>query len=186
MKRRVVSLVVFLALATGAPVAAGAPEDEDALVDALKGTPPQVQERLLEGVLSIYMWKMTEAVALTDEQASQTFPKIRESFQARWRSAARRRALLRTFERAIEAPANRKVRTERVDRLLSAWEENEAKLRDAQRGMLEALKKVLTSEQKVKYLLFEERFQGDLIRVVDEIRRERAQRLGEQPGQKPQ
>lgn len=141
--------------------------------------PTSKRERALGGVLTIYIWKMTEAVGLTEEQAAQIFPKIREAFQIRWQSAAKRRQLLFSLRRAVDTSNQGK---EGLEQLLSQWEENEAKLSASQREMLETLKKILTPEQQVKYLLFEEQFQGDLSKILQELRRERGRGLrGAQP-----
>lgn len=131
------------------------------------------QGSVLRGVLTIYMWKMTEEVGLTEEQAAQVFPRIREAFQARWQSAARRQYLLRFLEREIDSLSKQ----ERALKLfLTQWEDNETQRYAAQQDMRKALTRVLTPEQQAKSLLFEEQFQGDLIRVIREIRRERLQR----------
>jgi hypothetical protein len=130
------------------------------------------QEKVLRGVLTIYIWKMTDAVGLTDGQAAQVFPKIRESFQIRWESAAKRRHLLQRLQRAIDSVPQE----EGLTRLLAEWGENEAKLHAAQEEMRGTLKKVLTPKQEAKSLLFEEQFEGDLVRVIAQIRREQAQK----------
>ncbi len=36
------------------------------------------QERVLRGVLTIYIWKMTDAVGLTEEQAAQVLQRMEE------------------------------------------------------------------------------------------------------------
>ncbi len=134
------------------------------------------QERVLRGVLTIYIWKMTEEIGLTEEQAAQVFPKIRETFRIRWQSAARRQRLLRLLEREIDSLPQQE---HTLKQLLAQWEENEAKRYAAQQEMRQALTRVLTPEQQAKSLFFEEQFQGDLIRVIREIRRERLQRSAE-------
>ena len=60
--------------------------------------------------------------------------------------------------------------------LLSQWEENEAKLQTAQKEMREVLNRVLTPDQQAKSLLFEEGFEGDLVRVIAKIRRDQSKR----------
>ena len=157
---------------------AASPEEQKAPPDTSRDIirPKPRQERALGGVLTIYIWRMTEAVGLTEEQAAQVFPKIREAFQTRWQSAAKRRRLLLTLQKVIDSVPHRK---DGLERLLSQWEENEARLNASQREMLETLKKILTPEQQVKYLLFEEQFQGDLSKILQELRRERLRGLRE-------
>ena len=131
------------------------------------------QGKVLRAVLMIYVWKMTEEVGLSDEQAAQVFPKIREAFRIRWQSAAKRQRLLRFLERKIDSLPEQE---HALKQLLGQWGENETKRYAAQQEMRVALTRVLTPEQQAKSLLFEEQFQGDLIRVIREIRRERLQR----------
>lgn len=135
------------------------------------------EERVLRGVLTIYIWKMTEAVGLTEEQAAQVFPKIREAFRTRWESAAKRRDLLQLLQRKINAL---RQKDNGLVPILTEWEENEAKRYGAQQEMREALTRVLTPAQQAKSLLFEERFQGDLVKVIREINRERVERSRQQ------
>lgn len=123
--------------------------------------------RALRSVETIYMWRMTEAVGMTEEQAAQIFPRVREAFQARWPLAARRRHLLDLLRRAVDEPSG----PENLPLLLAQWEKNEMKLRASRQRMWEALTRVLTFEQQVRCLLFEEQFQGDLVRVIEEHRR---------------
>lgn len=177
MKRSILlGVVILFGLFTIWRGSAGSAEGEKAVSDSVRGVFKPAQEKALRGVLTIYIWRMTEAVGLTEEQAAQVFPKIREAFQTRWQSAAKRRQLLFSLRRVVDSSNQGK---EGLERLLSQWEENEAKLNASQREMLEALKKILTPEQQVKYLLFEEQFQGDLSKILEELRRERLRGLRE-------
>lgn len=174
MWRVIFSLVLLfgLFLTGGSPVNGAEAEERSRLRDIRRSS----QEKVLRGVLTIYIWKMTDAVGLTDQQAAKIFPKIREAFQIRWESAAKRRHLLQRLQRAIDSVPQEE---EGLKRLLAEWEKNEAKLHAAQEEMREALKRVLTPQQEAKSLLFEEQFEGDLIRVIAKIRKQ-SQRVNKQ------
>ena len=164
MRRRrfVVGLGIFGALlSTPAAAGDGGPTAPGSTVL----TP--AEQRAMRSVETIYMWKMTEAVGMTEEQAAQIFPRVREAFQARWPLAVRRRHLLVQLRRALDEPTG----TENFPVLLAQWEENETRLRASRQRMWEALTRVLTAQQQVRCVLFEEQFQGDLARVIDEYRR---------------
>jgi hypothetical protein len=125
------------------------------------------EHRALRRAETVYVWRMTEAVAMTESQAAQIFPRVREAFQTRWPLAARRRELLVLLRRTLdESPASDQLGT-----LLTQWHDNETKLRASRQLMWETLARVLTAEQQVRCLLFEEEFQGDLVRVLEEHRR---------------
>lgn len=161
----VCGLIAFGLLRVGAADTARSPPGEGRRVS---------NERVLRGVLTIYVWKMTDAVKLTHDQAARLFPEIRETFRARWRSAEKRRELLQLFRQAIEAvPADEAA----LKRLLEQWEENEAGLNAAREHMRKAMARVLTPEQQARSLLFEEEFERDLVRVIADMRRERSQSL---------
>lgn len=130
------------------------------------------QERNLRALLAIHNWKMTEAVGVSEDQAAQLFPRFREAFQSRWQLEARRRQLLRLFEK-LSDPVS--PQSEKLERLLAEWDESEAKLQASQRRLQETVKSVLTPIQQIKYLLFQERFQGDLIRSLTDHQRQRDQ-----------
>lgn len=131
-------------------------------------------ERLLRGVLTIYVWKMTEAVKLNEEQSARVFPLVRKNFQTRWQLAMKRRHLLELFRRAVAAAPQPESE---LRNLLTRWEENEKELHSAREELRKELTSVLTPEQQAKSLLFEEEFEGELSRVLTQIRRENSQRV---------
>jgi hypothetical protein len=145
--------------------AAGAGDGGPAAPGAKLLTPSE--RRALRSVETIYVWKMTDAVGMTEEQAAQIFPRVREAFQARWPLAAQRRHLLVLLRRAVDEPSG----SDNLSLLLAQWEDNEMKLRASRQRMSEALTRVLSVEQQVRCLLFEEQFHGDLARMVEEYRR---------------
>ena len=173
----VAAIVMILALALAA--AAASPEGGRPLPppDAKAAASPQ--ERGLQGILTIHSWKMTEAVGLSPAQAAQLFPRMRESFQARWQAAAKRKDLIRRLDRVSESAP---PRTDRLVELLAEWRENEERLAAAQQAMEEQVRKVLSPMQQVKYLLFQERFQGDLTRLLAEVRRDQERAAAKRPG----
>lgn len=139
----------------------------EAALESRRLTPSE--QRALRRVETIYMWRMTEAVGLNEEQAAQIFPRVREAFQARWPLAARRRQLLVLLRKAVDERSE----SDNLALLLAQWEDNETKLRASRQRMWDALIRVLSTEQLVRCLLFEEQFQGDLVRVLEEHRRNR-------------
>jgi hypothetical protein len=139
------------------------------------------EQRGLRRVETLYMWKMTEAVGISEEQAAQIFPRVREVFQARWPLAARRRQLLLQLRQAVDGPSG----SDSLTGLLAQWEDNETKLRASRQHMWDAFARVLTTEQQVRCLLFEEQFQGDLVRMIEEHRRNRSQSATPSPEGRP-
>lgn len=164
-------LVVILGLFPAAGRAEAFLEEGAATASGPTATSRPQPEKVLESVLAVYIRKMTDAVEVTEEQGALIFPRLQEAFQARWRSAQQRHQLLLLMERANSSPG-----TAGVEQLLSQWEENEAKLSAGQRQMLDISRTVLRPEQQVKFLLFEERFQNDLVRSMGQIRRGQVQR----------
>lgn len=173
MGRAILCLVLLLASSAISAGAADEGKGPHARSDELRRSH---EEKILRGVLTIYVWKMTDEVGLTDEQAAEVFPKIRDTFRIRWQSAARRQRLLRLLEREIDSLPRQE---HALRRLLTQWEENEATRYAAQQEMRQALTRVLTPAQQAKSLFFEEQFQGDLIRVIREIRREQVRQSGQ-------
>jgi len=174
-----VVLLTLLSVAGGAPAASLA--REKSFTDIVQENAAPVQERALRAVLTIHIWRMTEEVGLREEQAAQLFPKIREAFQVRWQAEATRRHLLRQLGRVNDSAL---PRSERLEQLLSQWAENQAKLYASQQAMEEAVKRVLSPMQQAKYVVFQERFHGELTRIVEEYRREQASSGGGPKGPK--
>ncbi len=134
-------------------------------------------ERVLRGVLTIYIWKMTDAVKLTDEQSARVFPLVRKAFQTRWQVGAQRRNLLQFFRRAVEKAPQQEPE---LAQLLEQWGETEEKLHAARDQMRKALTSVLTLEQQAKSILFEESFDEELARVIGETRQQKPEHLFQQ------
>jgi len=177
IRHGVLAWVFLLGLSAASDGPAGPPEGErSASAPAIEAAVP-LHERALRAVLTIHNWKLTEAVGLSEEQAAQLFPRFREAFQIRWQSERRRGHLLRRLEKMVDVAPQE---GERLAQLLSQWGENEARLRASQDELQGALKRVLTPMQLVKYLLFQERFQGDLVRVLNEQRGQQPPRRVEQ------
>jgi len=179
MRHGIFMAAALLALSAVTGDLAAAPEGERSFPDLVIQDTGPAQERALRAVLTIHMWKMTEAVRLSEEQAAQLFPKIREAFRTQWQAEGKRRQLLRLLQRVSDSAPPRK---ERLEQLLAQWGENEEKLHAAQQEMMTAVRRVLTPMQQVKYLLFQEQFQGELTRVIADFRREQAQSHGEPKG----
>jgi Spy/CpxP family protein refolding chaperone len=170
--------LLALALALAAEAAADDPAAARPGPPAAERPGLSVQERGLQGILTIHNWKMTEAVGLTQAQAARLFPAMHEAFQARWQAAGKRKELLRRLERVSEAAPPRQ---DRLEELLAAWRENERRLADSRREMEEAVRTVLSPMQQVTYLRFQERFYGDLTRLLQEVRREQSRAAGRRP-----
>jgi uncharacterized HAD superfamily protein len=73
-------------------------------------------------------------------------------------------------------------RPDRLAELLAEWRENEERLSAAQHAMEDEVRKVLSPMQQVKYILFQERFQGDLTRLLAEVRRQQERAAAKRPG----
>ena len=128
-------------------------------------------ERVLGAVLAVYVRRMKGSVGLTEQQEAQIVPEMRAAFHVRWGAAQQRRRLLLLLERANKAAEH--------GALLAEWADNEARLCASQQEVLQIVKRVLSPEQQLRYVLFDERFLADLARVTDETRRERVRRAFE-------
>lgn len=125
------------------------------------------EEQALRRLQTVYVWRMTEAVGMSDVQAAHLYPEIHDAFRTRWPLVAQRRQLLVLLRQAVDAAA----RPDNLGQLLAQWQQNEAKFQTSQRRLWETLTRVLALEQQARYVLFEEQFHGDLVRVLEKLPR---------------
>jgi hypothetical protein len=123
-------------------------------------------QRMRERVNTMRMWKLTEYLDLSEEQADKFFPRTREHQKEADEFVVQRRDLYDDFRKKIDEG---KVNDRDVDQFLDEMARLEKAQIDLRMNHIRGFKDVLSDEQLAKFAIFQER-----------LRRELRQRLGEE------
>ena len=144
------------------------------------GSPgPGEGRRLIE---TIRIWKMTEALNLSENQAVKLFPKLTQ-LEASRREFHRRQHLLR--DELAELLKQRPPRDQEIKAKLEELDRVEAEFRSRERGVKSELRSILSLEQQGRLALFEERFDTEMRRTIQDLRQRRQRFFPSGPGQGP-
>ena len=139
---------------------------------------PGEGRRLIE---TIRIWKMTEALNLNEEQAVKLFPKLTQLETSR-REFHRRQHLLR--EELAELLKQRPSRDQEIKARLEELERIDAEFKGRERAVKSELRSILSVEQQARLALFEERFDMEMRRTIQELRLRRQGFSPYGPGQR--
>jgi Spy/CpxP family protein refolding chaperone len=138
---------------------------------------------------TIKIWKMTEALNLDEDQAAKLFPRLAQ-LEASRREFYRRQQLLRN--ELAELLKQRPLQDEEIKAKLNQLERTEIDFRGREQAIKGGLRSILSPEQQARLTLFEDRFETEMRRVIQDLQRRRHGFLPgtgqgiEPPGQKDQ
>ncbi len=139
---------------------------------------PGEGRRLIE---TIRIWKMTEALNLSEEQAARLFPRLTQ-LEASRREFLRRQHLLR--EELGELLKQRPLRDQEIKARLEDLERTDAEFRGRERAVKNEFRSILSLEQQARLALFEERFDLEMRRTIQDLRQRRQGLSPYGPGQR--
>jgi Spy/CpxP family protein refolding chaperone len=169
MRIRIVMAMGSLLLAAGALPA----QERLAPPDSVPGqnAPAETRDRApaLERLEALRYQRLQNALGLSDEQTRALRRLATANRDALRQSMEREQAAVRALERTLAAEP---VDEDELARSLDAVESARADMERVRREQIEGLSRVLTPEQRARYLLFNRRFDARLRELIEE-RRER-------------
>lgn len=160
--------VLPLLLATGVILGQEAPPPPD---------PPQ-RERMD----MMRMWRMTEFLNLSEEQAQKFFPRYNALTSDLEEMSQKQRELMKELRESVKE--GKVVKEKEVDETMAELIGIEKQKLDKEKAFVEEIGNVLTSEQKAKYVVFEAHFREELRERIRERYVPHSKREGLQPGRK--
>lgn len=145
------SEVMAQPVAPHAPKAPGAPEGRH-LIETIK------------------IWKMTEALNLDEGQAAKLFPKLAQ-LEASRRQFYRRQRMLRN--ELAELLRQRPLQDEEIKVRLDQLDRAEIDFRGQEQAIKGGLRSILSPEQQARLALFEDRFDSEMRRVIQDLQQRR-------------
>lgn len=132
--------------------------------------------RLIE---TVKIWKMTEALNLDEGQAAKLFPKLAQ-LEASRREFYRRQRTLRN--ELAELLRQHPPQDEEIKARLDQLDRAEADFRGREQAIKGGLRSILSPEQQARFALFEDRFDTEMRRTIQDLR-QRRRGLPPGPGQ---
>ena len=125
------------------------------------------RKKIRENIETLRMYKLLEALDLTSEQSTQFLPALKEFQDARKKFQEERRELLMELEAALEP---QEVNEKELEETLAALEDARKEFHSESETFFEKARTMLTSEQRARLHLFEERFERRLKESIRQIR----------------
>lgn len=147
------------------------------LVPATPKAPGMPEGRRL--IETIKIWKMTEALNLDEDQAAKLFPKLAQ-LEASRREFHRQQRMLR--DELTELLKQQPLRDQEVKARLERLERSEIDFRGREQVIRAGLRSVLSVEQQARLALFEDRFESEMRRAIQDLR-QRHRGFPPDPGQ---
>ena len=144
----IIAMLVAFALVFAQPQAKGSSQSRDRL-------------------LTIKMWKLTETLDLSDEQAAKLFPLLRKYQKTMDSINQRSRKLMQELRKLVGENASDK----KLLPVLNELESLNKKKAQAQDEMWNTIKSILTVQQQAKYILFEQTFKRRMLELLRKSRR---------------
>ncbi|MCD6098703.1 hypothetical protein J7K18_07425 [bacterium] len=133
--------------------------------------PPELPERVKKRVETFRIWKLTEFLELTDEQAASFFPKY-NAFRKE-REHLREEHL--AAEDSIRMLLGKKGNEDRLKSLCSRLQDNRRAASELEINFFNECSKILTTEQQAKLMIFEEQFRREVTDMIRNIRKRRGE-----------
>ncbi|MEE2829715.1 MAG: periplasmic heavy metal sensor [Myxococcota bacterium] len=171
MTSRSIYMLLILSITLALPsLAAAEPPPERAPPSHEPGTETESREDLMNRIRLVRMYAITEALDLDEATAAKLFPALREqddAIKALHQSKQEHRKALRGMMKSESY--DRKVVADRIDALSKV----DVQIAQARADQVTKLKRILTPEQQVKFVLVRERLENEIRRTIREHRRER-------------
>lgn len=137
---------------------------------------PPDREKLKKRIETIKMWKMLDALELTEEQSAKFLP-VYNSFESSRDSLETK--MRKNMEKLDEAMNEAKFDERKVSAILDSMAENRRKMFDTESAFHENARKILSVEQQARFVIFQRDF-------IEEIRGLLEMREGPPPERRPE
>ena len=143
------------------------------LISGLAYTQPLPRKRVREQIETIRMWKLTEALNLSQEQSMRFFPLFNQWERERHQLDLERNRFLDELKLVLkrERPKEKEIRT-----LLERLEENRVRRGEGQKDFWLQASKILTLRQRAEYLIFQRDFERRIREIIKGIRERQRER----------
>ena len=137
-------------------------------VPALGQPTPLTEERAGRIIEALLIWRLVDELDLTEQQIARLFPRIKALKEIRLELARRKREL----EVELRAALNQRPPDEETIRIkVTQLNALRAETEQRRQRVLRQIATILTLEQQARFVLIQERFEAETLRLLDDIRR---------------
>ena len=137
-------------------------------VPALGQPTPLPEERAGRIIEALLIWRLVDELDLTEQQIARLFPRIKALKQIRLELARRKRDL----EAGLRVALNQRPPDEETIRIkVAQLNALRAETEQRRQRVLRQIASIFTLEQQAKFVLIQERFEAETLRLLDDIRR---------------
>jgi len=143
------------------------------LISGLAYPQPLPKERVREQIETIRMWKLTEALNLSQEQSMRFFPLFNQ-----WEREKRQLDLEgdRLLDEMKLVLKKERLKEKEIRTLLERLEENRVRRGEGQKDFWLRASKILTLRQRAEYLIFQRDFEKRIREIIKGIRERQRER----------
>jgi len=177
-KTHIVLSLVAACLMLATPAASEPPDDRSGPQQK-----PERRKEMLEKIRMVRMYSLTEALELDEATAAKLFPYLRKHDS----SLEQLQDSKRKHHKALRAMVNSDQFDEKAaDKHLDAISQAQVEIAKTESTQLEGLKRILTTEQRVKFVFARIQFERKVREMIrEERRRKRSQRRERHEGERP-
>jgi hypothetical protein len=176
MKTRYAGILLLLLLVFGLVVNTAAEEREDF------DRPPtkEQMEKVRNRIETLRMWKLTKALDLDEKTSAQLFPLLNRYDKKRAETENAMRDNMRELRESL-----RNKRDAQLKSVLERVEQNHRSMQSIKDAEWEELKGILTIAQQAKFIIFQQEFDREIRKIIEETRGRRHERLGKETPERP-
>jgi Spy/CpxP family protein refolding chaperone len=119
---------------------------------------------------ALRIWRLTQELDLTEDQAGQFFPKLKKMREVREEHRSTRRALLDELDTQLEQEPVEPANLKSVLDSLAAIDDN---MREAELKLRREITELLTIEQQARLYVFEANFDREARRMIKQIKEDK-------------
>lgn len=120
-----------------------------------------------EIIEKVRLYKLTEVLDLTDEQAAKLFPRLKEMRKNEQEFLRVRMDIILELKKLIKANAQ----AQEIEKVLDKFQEAQKKRIENQLREIRELKEILTPIQQAKFLIFQEEFEKEIRDLIREVKK---------------
>ena len=176
MKKHVVKMLLLFFLMFGFAATSMAEPRGD--FDA----PPtrEQMEKVRNRIETLRMWKLTKALDLDEKTSAQIFPLLNRYDKKRAEIEIAMREGIKELRESLK-----EKREGQLKNILERLEQNHKNMQRMNDEEREDLKRILTVEQRAKFIIFQQEFDREIKKIIEETRERRHERFGKERPERP-
>ena len=176
MRKQAATVLVLVFLVLGFAINSVAEPQEES------DRPPtkEQMEKVRTRIETLRMWKLTKALDLDEKKSAQLFPLLNKYDKKRAETESAMRDNMRDLRESLK-----ERREVQIKNALDRLELNHKSMQNIREAEREELKGILSIEQQARFIIFQQEFDREIRKIIEETRERRQDMLRRDMPQKP-